>query len=81
MKKAKKTILLVIPILLAAAPLFAFAQDASDTIQLPSDMIPQILAQASSLLGTLGPYMELILGVLLALVVVESIISAIRHRQ
>jgi hypothetical protein len=81
MKKVKYTILLALPAILAFAPFFAFAQSASDTIQLPSDMIPQILAQSSSLLGTLGPIVELIIGVLLALVVVDFIIGSIRHRQ
>jgi hypothetical protein len=32
------------------------------------------------LLGSLSAYMELIIGVLLALVVVEFVIGAIRHR-
>jgi hypothetical protein len=74
-----KKILLIISSL-AFLPVFAFAQSASGTIQLPSDMTAQILAQATALLGSLGPYMELIIGVLLALVVVEFVIGAIRHR-
>lgn len=80
MKKIKITILLSLPILLAAAPLFVFAQTATDTIQLPSDMTAQVLTQATALLGSLSSYMELIIGVLLALVVVEFVIGAIRHR-
>jgi hypothetical protein len=80
MKKIKITILFIVPILLAAAPVFVFAQDATDTIQLPSDMTAQILTQATALLGSLGSYMELIIGILLALVVVEFVIGAIRHR-
>jgi hypothetical protein len=80
MKKKIITTLFFLPILLAAAPVFAFAQDATDTIQLPSDMTAQILSQATALLGSLSSYMELIIGVLLALVVVEFVIGAIRHR-
>ena len=77
-----KRITIAISILgtLAFAPAFAFAQTATDTIQLPSDLTAQILAQATALLGSLSAYMELIIGVLLALVVVEFVIGAIRHR-
>jgi len=80
MKKIIITISLILPLALSAFPVFVFAQSASGTIQLPSDMTAQILAQATALLGSLGPYMELIIGVLLALVVVEFVIGAIRHR-
>jgi hypothetical protein len=62
------------------APAFVFAQAATDTIQMPSDLTAQILSQATALLGSLSAYMELIIGVLLALVVVEFVIGAIRHR-
>ena len=77
-----KRITIAISILgtLALAPAFAFAQTATDTIQLPSDLTAQILSQATALLGSLSAYMELIIGVLLALVVVEFVIGAIRHR-
>jgi hypothetical protein len=75
-----KKIFYTIPFFLIL-PAFAFAQDATGTIQLPSDMTAQILSQATALLGSLSSYMELIVGVLLALVVVEFIIGAIRHRQ
>ena len=77
-----KRITIAISILgtLAIAPAFAFAQTATDTIQLPSDLTAQILSQATALLGSLSAYMELIIGVLLALVVVEFVIGAIRHR-
>lgn len=74
-----KKIFYTIPFLLIL-PAFAFAQDATNTIQLPSDMTAQILSQATALLGSLSAYMELIVGVLLALVVVEFVIGAIRHR-
>ncbi len=62
------------------APAFVFAQTASDTIVLPSNLTGDILAQATALLTSLEGYMSLIIGVLLALVVVEFVISAIRHR-
>lgn len=75
-----KKIFYTIPFLLIL-PTFVFAQSASGTIELPSDMTAQILTQATALLGSLSSYMELIVGVLLALVVVEFIIGAIRHRQ
>jgi hypothetical protein len=81
MKKKIITTLLFLPILLSAVPVFVFAQTATDTIQLPSDMTAQVLSQATALLGSLSSYMELIIGVLLALVVVEFVIGAIRHRQ
>ena len=75
-----KKLIYTIPFLFLILPVLAFAQDASDTIQLPSDMTAQILSQATALLGSLSSYMELIVGVLLALVVVEFVIGAIRHR-
>jgi hypothetical protein len=78
-----KKILLIISILGATAlmPLLAFAQTATDTIQLPSGFTSDILTQATALLGSLEPYISLIIGVLLALVVVEYVIGAMRHRQ
>ncbi len=79
MKKITITISSVVS-LAFLAPTFAFAQTATDTIQMPSDLTAQILAQATALLGSLSAYMELIIGVLLALVVVEFVIGAIRHR-
>lgn len=64
----------------AFLPLLAFAQTATDTIQLPSALTGDILTQATALLGSLESYVALIIGVLLALVVVEFVIGAIRHR-
>ena len=75
-----KKIFYAIPILLFA-PTFAFAQTATDTIQLPAALTGDILAQSTALLGSLEGFMSLIIGVLLALVVVEFVIGAIRHRQ
>ena len=77
-----KKIFISISILGVAAvmPLLAFAQVATDTIQLPSALTGDILTQATALLGSLEGYVSLIIGVLLALVVVEFVIGAIRHR-
>ena len=75
-----KKIFLIIPSIVFL-PIYAFAQSASDTIQLPSNFTADILAQATALLGSLSDYITLIVGVLLALVVVEFVISAIRHRN
>ena len=66
--------------IVAFLPLFAFAQVASGTIQIPAGFTADILTQATALLGSLEPYISLIVGVLLALVVVEFVIGAIRHR-
>jgi hypothetical protein len=65
---------------LAFLPAFAFAQS-TPTIQLPTNFTADILSQATALLGSLGSYVTLIIGVLLALVVIEFVIGAIRHRQ
>jgi len=77
-----KKIFLTIAVLgsLALMPLLALAQVASGTIELPSALTGDILAQATALLTSLEGYMSLIIGVLLALVVVEFVIGAIRHR-
>ncbi len=64
----------------AFMPLLAFAQVATDSIQLPSDFTADVLTQSTALLTNLEGYMSLIVGVLLALVVVEFVIGAIRHR-
>jgi hypothetical protein len=64
---------------LAFLPAFAFAQTA--TIQLPTNFISDILSQATALLSSLEGFVTLIVGVLLALVVIEFVIGAIRHRQ
>jgi hypothetical protein len=76
-----KKLLYIFPLIAAALmPVLVFAQTATDTISLPSNFTSDILTQATALLGSLEPYITLILGVLLALVVVEFVISAIRHR-
>jgi hypothetical protein len=74
-----KKFLYIFPVV-AFLPAFAFAQTASGTIVLPAALTGDILAQATALLTSLEGYMSLIIGVLLALVVVEFVIGAIRHR-
>lgn len=67
-------------IILAAlfSPLAAFAQ--STTITLPPDFNSSIMSQAQSLLASnsIGGFAELVIGVILAAVVLEIIIGAIR---
>ena len=76
-----KKILYIFPLIdVMVLPSLVFAQVTTSTIQLPSDLTAQIVGQASALLASLSSYMELIIGVLLALVVVEFVIGAIRHR-
>ena len=75
-----KKIIAIISVV-AFSPALALAQSASDTIQLPANFTSDILAQATALLNSLGGFVTLIVGVLLALVVVEFVIGAIRHRQ
>lgn len=58
----------------------AFAQS-TPTVQLPSTFTADILSQATALLASLSNFVTLIVGVLLALVVIEFVIGAIRHRQ
>ncbi len=72
-----RKILYAIPIFFL--PVLAFAQ--TTTVQLPSNFTADILAQATALLTSMEGYISLIVGVLLALVVIEFVIGAIRHRQ
>jgi hypothetical protein len=48
----------------------------TSSLQLPSDFNTNLLAQANTLLGNFAPYVELIVGVLLALVAIEFIIGS-----
>jgi hypothetical protein len=50
----------------------------TSTLQLPADFVSNILAQATALLTSFGNYIALIIGILLALVAIEFLISAIR---
>jgi len=74
-----KKIFYAIPIILFA-PIFVFAQS-TPTVQLPSTFTSDILSQATALLASMSNFVTLIVGVLLALVVIEFVIGAIRHRQ
>jgi nucleoside-specific outer membrane channel protein Tsx len=71
----KKTLFIIS--LLAAAPALALA-DASSTFQLPTDFNANIWSQAGQILTALGPYTEMIIGVILATVVLEIIIGALK---
>ncbi len=75
-----KKIYAIIPIILTF-PALAFAQTATNTIELPANFTADILTQATALLTSLDGFITLIIGVLLALVVVEFVIGAVRHRQ
>jgi hypothetical protein len=48
---------------------------------LPSDFITGIGTNATSVIASLAPYIELVLGVLLAVVVLSYLISAITHHK
>lgn len=48
---------------------------------LPSGFVSNINANATDVIGALGGYIELILGVLLAVLVVGYLISAISHHK
>jgi hypothetical protein len=49
-------------------------------ISLPSDFTANIASTTTDTIGSFSPYIILIIGVLLAGVVLEIIIGAIRHR-
>ena len=71
-----KKLFYIIP-LIAAAPALAFA-DASSTFALPNDFVGNIWASVTQILTALGPYTEMIIGVVLAAVVLEIIIGALK---
>lgn len=52
----------------------------TSTIEMPAGMVGGILQQVSGIITNFGPLIALITGVLLAAVVVEIIISAIRPK-
>lgn len=49
--------------------------------QLPTDFISNINSNATAVLSALGPYIELILGVLLGVLVLGYLISAVSHHK
>jgi hypothetical protein len=71
-----KKILFIIP-LFAAAPALAFA-DSTTTFSLPPDFNDNIISNMTNILTPLSPYIELIIGVVLAAVVLEIIIGALK---
>jgi hypothetical protein len=48
---------------------------------LPTDFVTNINANATAVITSLAPYLELIIGVLLAVLVVGYLISAISHHK
>ena len=44
---------------------------------LPTDFVANVSSNATDVLGSLSPYIELIIGVLLAVLVISYLISAI----
>jgi hypothetical protein len=49
-------------------------------IALPDNFVGQISSTTEGVISDLSPYLTLVLGVILAVVVVEFLIGAIRHR-
>jgi hypothetical protein len=48
---------------------------------LPTNLVANINSNATDVISALAPYLELILGVLLAVLVVGYLISAISHHK
>jgi hypothetical protein len=71
----KTTYILIIGFFVA--PFLALA-DASSSISLPSDFNANIWAQAQALFTGFAGYIELIVGVILAAIVLEIVIGALR---
>ncbi len=69
---------LSILIISAFAPAIALA-DSSSTISLPSNFNDNIWAQAQNIFTGFQSYIELIVGVILALIVIDAIIGALRN--
>jgi len=67
----------LLPILIIFAPAIALA-DSSSTLSLPPDFVSQIWGNVTMVLTALAPYVETILGVVLAAVLIEVVIGAIK---
>jgi hypothetical protein len=72
----KKYLYIIFPIAIFA-PAFAFA-DVSSTITLPDGFVSGMWSNTTSILTALAPYITTILGVLLAAVLIEVVIGAIK---
>ena len=62
----------------AFAPFVALAQTATSSFELPDSFITGVWSNVEGVLIPLAPYLELIVGVILAAVVIEVIIGAIK---
>ena len=62
----------------AFAPFVALAQTATSSFELPDSFITGVWSNVEGVLIPLAPYLELIVGVVLAAVVIEVIIGAIK---
>jgi hypothetical protein len=74
----KKILIFAAAILL---PVLALAQDASDTINLPANFNDSIWSQAQLLFTSFSGYVDMIIGVILALVVIDFIIGALHSKK
>lgn len=52
---------------------------ATSTIDLPAGFTDNILSQATSFFGSFSPYVILVIGLLMAVVVIEVLIGALRR--
>ena len=75
----KKTYLLLLVALVPVLPLIAAAQTTT-AITLPSDFNAKIWEQAQALFTGFGSYIEMIVGVILGVTVLEIIVHAIRPK-
>jgi hypothetical protein len=50
------------------------------TISLPTDFVTGVASSSTNVIAGLAPYIELVMGVLLAALVVSILIGAIHHK-
>jgi len=76
----KKIFLLSSLILLVCSANLAFAQDASNTIPLPPGFVDGMMTIAVSQLSQWAPLVYTILGILLAVIVIELLLHSFRPK-
>lgn len=74
MKKILKYLAPILPL----APLLAHAQSVTSSLPLPTSFSSNIMAEAGTLFNDWSSYIELIAGVILAAIVIEILINALR---